>query len=171
MDKIAFPNFLPYEQLDLANSHESIELNRYRWLSLSFLTVDSSVSRLMSSIGLECVHRLSKLHEAALQLGLGDCVSDSSTWKLPSFYRNNSPHFFVIDKRMGKHLLEYAEESASETCVFFNYLLETNSTPELHKTLWDCVKQKSNELKIIKKYKECWKSDSLALNAAILNKI
>lgn len=105
MEKIVFPNLLPYEQLDLAHSHELIELNRYRWLSLSFLPVDLSISRLMSSIGLECVHRLSKLHEAATQLGLGACVSDTPSWKLPSFYRNNSQHFFVIDKCMGQHLL------------------------------------------------------------------
>ncbi|WP_083004524.1 hypothetical protein [Halomonas sp. GT] len=171
MEKIVFPNFLPYEQLDLAHSHESMELNRYRWLALSFLPVDPSVSRLMSSIGLECVHRLSNLHEAAVQLGLDACVNDPPAWELPSCYRNSSRHFFVIDERMGQHLLEYAEESASETYVFFNRLLETNATPELHKALWNCVNQKNNELKVIKEYRECWKSDSLELNTTKINEI
>lgn len=164
MEKIVFPDFLPYEQLDLAHSHESMELNRYRWLALSFLPVDPYVSRLMSSIGLECVHRLSNFHEAAAQLGLDACVNDSPAWELPSCYRNSSQHFFVIDESMGQHLLEYAEESASETYIFFNYLLETNATPELHKILWDCVTQKNNEFKVVQEHRESWKFDFFEFN-------
>lgn len=171
MKKIVFPNFLPHEQLDLAHSHESMELNRYRWLALSFLPVDPPVSHLMSSIGLECVHRLSSLHETAMQLGLGTCVNASPAWELPSFYRNSSQHFFVVDECMGRRLLEGAEKSASETYIFFNYLLETNATPELHKTLWNCVNQKNNELKVIKEYRECWRSDSFELNNTEINEI
>ncbi|RUR27307.1 hypothetical protein ELY33_15515 [Vreelandella andesensis] len=157
MNKQVAHNFLPQEQLDLAYSHESIELNRYRWLALSFLPIDPSVSRLMSSIGLECVHRLSSLQKAALQIGLSACINNSPTWELPRFYKNNSRHFFVVDERMGHHLLEHAEEAAYETYVFFNWLLETNATPELYRPLWNCVNQKNNELNIIKECRENWK--------------
>lgn len=156
MSNLLALTFLPQEQIALAHSHEKNELHRYRWLALTFLPFDSSVSRLMTAIGMECVHRLCNLQEVASKMGLGACIYNDQLRQAPLLKINNQ-HFFVVDKPMGRELISKAEEDAKVSCTFFNWLLETNATPELHKTLFNCATQKTNECRVLQECREQWK--------------
>lgn len=157
MDKLVALNFLPQEQLNLAYSHEKNELHRYRWLALSFLPIDPPVSRLMKMISMECVQRLRNVQDVAKMMDLVACTEELPIKKPPPFFNKNRQHFFVVDEPMGRKFLERAEEAAQETYVFFDWLLETNATPELHQLLFRFVTQKKNEHSIIKECREQWK--------------
>ncbi|HAA45839.1 MAG: Uncharacterized protein XD36_1049 [Halomonas sp. 54_146] len=156
MDNLTALNFLPQEQLNLAHSHESNELNRYQWLALSFLPFDPSVSQLMSAMSMECVYRLSNLKEVAGRMELDACVKAPSPRETPSLSKN-SPHFFVVHEVMGQQILMRAEEASEATCTFFSWLLETNATPELHQLLSTFVKQKNNEHRVLQECREQWR--------------
>ncbi|MGY2462117.1 hypothetical protein [Vreelandella sulfidaeris] len=149
-------NFLPQEQLNLACLQEAKELNRYRGLSLSFLPFDSSISRLMNAIGMECDHRLHSLQAVASQMRL-DVFANVSQLKETPFFNKNSQHFFVVDENMGRQLLVNAEEAAEATYIFFSWLLETNATPELHQLLTTFVTQKNSEYRVLQECREQWK--------------
>ncbi|AQU82264.1 MULTISPECIES: hypothetical protein [unclassified Halomonas] len=153
VNNLAALTFLPQEQLNLAHSCEIADLNRYRWLALTFLPFDSSVSHLMSAIGMECVHRLCNLQDVARKLGLGACVNAEPVEVSPPLNIKSS-HFFIIDEPMGHQFLMRAEEAAKASYSFFNWLLETNATPELHNTLFNFVTQKNNEYRILQECRE-----------------
>ncbi|WP_251048081.1 hypothetical protein [Halomonas sp. ISL-56] len=109
--------FLPQEQIALAHSHEENELHRYRWLALTFLPFDPSVSRLMTAVGMECVHRLCNLQEVASKMGLGACLINNQPREVP-LTKIKSQHFFVVGEPMGRELLSKAEEDARVSCTF-----------------------------------------------------
>lgn len=153
MNNLAALSLLPQEQLNLAYSNEAGELKRYKWLALTFLPFDSSVSRLMTAISMECVHRLCNLQEVARKMDLCACVNAETLEKSPLLNTKES-HFFVVDDQMGDQILASAEEAAKLSCAFFGWLLETNATPELHNTLFQFVTQKSNEFRIIQECRE-----------------
>lgn len=152
LDNLRALNFLPQEQLDMAHSHEILELNRYRWLALRFLPNDPPISRLMSTIGMECVHRLGKLEEVAKKMELAACVNERPFREPSPFFDINKQHFFVVDEPMGYQLLGLAEKAARETCMFFNWMLETNATPELHQPFLSIATQKDNEYRLLQEY-------------------
>ncbi|QNI04761.1 hypothetical protein HXW73_08380 [Halomonas sp. SH5A2] len=155
MNSMIALNFLPQDQINLSHSHEKNELKRYRWLALTFLPFDSSISSLMSAIGLECVRRLLSLQEIARKMELEACIDTDNFEKLP-LVKTNSQHFFVVDKTMGYQFLARAEEAAQESCSFYRWLLETNATPELHRTLFDFVTQKDSEYLVLQECREQW---------------
>jgi hypothetical protein len=165
MNNLAALTLLPQEQLNLAYSNETAELNRYRWLALAFLPFDSSVSRLMTAISTECVHRLCSLQEVASKMELGACIHSDQSGE-GSLLAANSRHFFVVDDGMGRQLLARAEEAAQMSCKFFGWLLETNATPELHSTLFNFVTQKNNEYHVLQECREQWKLGFSALSLA-----
>lgn len=156
MDKLTALNFLPQEQLVLAYSHERKEENRYRWLALRFLPIDPPVSRLMSAIGMECVHRLEWLREVAARMDLSACVTDASCRGPSPLFNINKQHFFVVDEPMGTQLLEQAEKAARETFMFFSWLQETNATPELDRLFLGFVNQKKNEFHVLQECRQHW---------------
>lgn len=156
MDNLTALNFLPQDQLNLAHSHESNELNRYQWLALSFLPFDSSVSRLMTTLSMECAYRLSNLKEVAGRMDLDACVKAPPPRETP-FLSKSSQHFFVVNEAMGRQILMRAEEASEATCTFFSWLLETNATPELHQPLSTFVKQKNNEHRVLQECREHWR--------------
>lgn len=155
MESLTRLNILPQEPLNLAYSHEVTELNRYRRLSLSFLPFDPSVSRLMSAIAMECEHRLHSLQEVARRMELDACV-DACVLREPAFFNMNKVHFFVVDEAMCRKTLVSAEEAAKSSCVFFSWLLETNTTPELHQPLLNFLRQKNNEYQVLYECGEQW---------------
>lgn len=158
MEKLKELTLLPQEQLDLAYSHEALELGRYRWLALRFLPIDPPVSRLMSAIALECVHRLCSLEDAAKRIELGACVNEHPTREPHPFFNKYKQHFFVVDEPMGRQLLDLAEEAAKETYTFFGWLLETNATPELHQPFFSILTQKQNEYRVLQECRQQWKT-------------
>ncbi|GEN26817.1 hypothetical protein HVA01_04630 [Halovibrio variabilis] len=155
MNNLKKHNFLPQDQLNLAYSHEVIELNRYQRLSLSYLPFDQSVSRLMNAMAMECEHRLHNLQEVAKRMELDTCV-DAGALMEPNFLNMNNDHFFVVDESMSRKTLVSAEESAKLSCVFFSWLLETNATPELHQSFFNFLKQKNNEYQVLYECGEQW---------------
>ncbi|KPQ27419.1 MULTISPECIES: hypothetical protein [unclassified Halomonas] len=156
MDKLTALNFLPQEQLVLAYSHEKMEVNRYRCLALRFLSIDPPVNRLMSAIGIECVHRLEWLKEVATRMDLSACVAEPSYPGASPLFNINKQHFFVVDELMGTQLLEQAEKAAKETFMFFSWLLETNATPELDRPFLGFVNQKTNEFHVLQECRQNW---------------
>lgn len=68
---------------------------------------------------------------------------------------------------MGQYLLVNAEKAAEATCTFFGWLLETNTTPELHQPLFDCVKQKTKECGVLRDCREQWGVGSSELSLAM----
>lgn len=156
MNNLTALNFLPQEQLNLAHSYEITELNRYRWLALTFLPFDSAVSHLMKAIGMECLHRICSLQEVARKMELGACVNAEQLSDNP-LLNKSSQHFFVVDEAMGRKTLIKAEEAAKGTCTSFGWLLETNATPELHTLLFNFLTQKNNEYRVLQECREQWK--------------
>ncbi|WP_386083057.1 hypothetical protein ACFIOZ_07475 [Vreelandella sp. F11] len=153
MNNLAALSLLPQEQLNLAYYNEASELNRYKWLALTFLPFDSSVSRLMNAISMECVHRLCNLQEVARKMDLCACVNAEGLGKKP-LLNIKEQHFFVVNDQVGDQILAKAEEAAKNSCTFFGWLLETNATPELHNTLFEFVTQKNNEFRVIQECRE-----------------
>ncbi len=159
-------NLLPQEQLKLAHSYEITELNRYRWLALTFLPYDSTVSLLMKAIGIECLQRIFRLQEVARKMDLDACVN-AEKMSDDSVLNKKSKHFFVVNNAMGRQALIRAEEAAKMTCTSFYWLLETNATPELHTLLFNFLKQKNNEYQVLRECREQWKLGSSDLPLAL----
>lgn len=151
MDHFTALIFLPQDQLNLAHSHETSEMNRYRWLALRYLPFDIPMSRLMTAIGQECVDRMLNLQEVARRMELGACINVRSL-PITSYFESNCQHFFVVDALMRRQVLIGAVEAAKLTCTFFSCLLETNATPELHQPLFIFTAQKNNEHRILQDY-------------------
>lgn len=171
MDKLIALNILPQEQLDLAYTHETNELNRYKWLALSFLPIDPPVSQLMSAIGTECLHRLCSLEDVARRMDLNACVNKRLRGEPPPFFNNNKQHFFVVNEQMGRQVLQRAVKAAKETFTLFGWLLETNATPELHRPFFSFTTQKNNEYQLLKECREQWRTGLLKSSKQPKNEI
>lgn len=163
MDNMTALTLLPQEQLNIAHTHETGELNRYRRLALSFLPIAPHISRLMVALGMECEQRIQSLRDVARKLELDACVSLAPSQESP-FLARTSRHFFVVDDAMSRDVLTEAEEAAEVTCRLFAWLLETNATPELHRPLLTFVNQKNNEYRIIQ---ECLESGRSGWNRRV----
>ncbi|MGR2737269.1 hypothetical protein ACUY1T_02335 [Billgrantia sp. Q4P2] len=147
MDMTTTLLLLPHEQLTLASAHEASELQRYRRLTLSFLPQALQTSRLMATLGLQSEKRLDMLRQAARWLELEACVSEMPMYK-PTFTLDQR-HFFVIDDIMGDQVIEQAVRAAVESKNFFEWLLNTNATPELHQPLLNFVREKEGECQVL----------------------
>jgi hypothetical protein len=153
MDHMTALTLLPQEQLNIAHTHETGELNRYRRLALSFLPIAPHISRLMAALGIECEQRIQTLKNIASRLELDACVAMPPPQESP-FLVWTSRHVFVVDEAMGHEVMREAEEAAEITCKLFAWLLETNATPELHRPLLAFVTQKNNEYRVIQECRE-----------------
>lgn len=146
---------LSEDQLNVAYLQESLELSRYRAMALSFLTFDTSISGLMSTMATECEQRLCHLQEIATRMGVSLTINVSPLKEVPSYY-NNSRHFFVVDEHMGRQILVRAEEAAEATCGVFDRMLNTNAIPDLHRSLTSFVAQKNSERRVLQECLEQW---------------
>ncbi|UYG05652.1 hypothetical protein OCT51_09935 [Halomonas sp. LR3S48] len=154
---------LPHEQLTLANAHEAAELQRYRRLALSFLPHAPQTSHLMATLGLQSEKRLDMLRQAARCLELEACVSEVPL--SASNFTLDQRHFFVIDDIMGNQIIEQAVRSAAESKHFFEWLLNTNATPELHQPLVNFVREKEGECRVLLEYWEQHRASMMAQRA------
>ncbi len=152
MNKTTSLLLLPYEQLTLANAHEAAELQRYRRLTLSFLPTAPQTSRLMATLGLQSEKRLATLRKVARNLELEACVRAATTD--PMCFRTPHGHFFVVDDVMGEQVIEQAIRAAVESKNYFEWLLNTNATPELHQPLRDFVSEKEGECRVLLEFWE-----------------
>ncbi|WP_104203586.1 hypothetical protein [Billgrantia saliphila] len=143
---------LPQEQLTLVHSHETGELQRYRRLTLGFLPLMPQVSRLMASLGLQCESRLASLRQVAARMELDACVAESPH-ELHS-YVMEQPHCFVTDEDMAEQVLQQTLHAAMEACGLFQWLIETNATPELHRPFVDFTQQKESEARVLLEFLE-----------------
>lgn len=129
---------LPQELLVLASSHEQQEMHRHRLLALRFLPFSVGLSRLMKMLALESEQRLDELARAAERLGAG---------ALPALAavrdgRTRDGHFFIINEQVASQALSQAVIDEHQSLRFYRELLEANATPELHRLLSACVRQK-----------------------------
>jgi hypothetical protein len=163
MDKTNSLLLLPYEQLTLANAHEAAELQRYRRLTLSFLPKAPQTSRLMATLGLQCEKRLDTLRQVARRLELEACVEE--TLMAAPIFPMTQRHFFVVDDAMGEQVIEQAIRAAMESKDFFEWLLNTNATAELHQPLLDFVREKESECRVLLEFWEQHRTTLLARQA------
>ncbi|MCE8015377.1 hypothetical protein HOP62_04720 [Halomonas sp. MCCC 1A17488] len=143
---------LPHEQLTLANTHEAAELRRYRRLALSFLPKAPQTSRLMATLGLQCEKRLDTLRQAARSLELDACVM-----ALPAGVPRcalNDRHFFIVDDATGNQVVEQAIRAAVESKNFFEWLVDTNATAELHQPFLSFAREKEGECRVLLEFWE-----------------
>ncbi|AMC99692.1 hypothetical protein [Halomonas chromatireducens] len=130
------------ELLTLAEAHEKAELSRYRQLAFSFLTFDTSVSRLMASLGIQCEMRIEELQRVSRQLGLSDGLTELPT-------RGEQPSaaqpYFICSPDMASDVLEQAIIDAKYSLRFHQHLREATAIPALYPAMSVIIKQKQAE--------------------------
>ncbi len=154
---------LPQEQLTLAHSHETGELQRYRRLSLSFLPAMPQASQLMASLGNQCEQRLKALCDVAHDMALGACVEEKA--RDSGSFAMTHRHAFIVDEIMGEQVLQQALGAAIETHHFFQWLSDTNATPELHRPFLLIAQQKESEARVMLEFIEQRNGVALRRNA------
>ncbi|MDI5934288.1 hypothetical protein [Halomonas kalidii] len=146
MNTLTTLTLLPQEQLALASAHETKERHRYRGLARRLRATAPEASRLMAELGRECEQRLETLRDAARALGLSACLFIDHTEASPSGKRQR---LFSVDVALEGQALKQTLESADVSRRFFEWLLETNATPELYRPLLACVAQKRAECRVL----------------------
>ncbi|RCV90220.1 hypothetical protein [Billgrantia montanilacus] len=126
------------ELLTLAEAHEKTELARYRQLAFSFLTFDTSVSRLMASLGIQCEMRIEVLQRVFRQLGLTDLPTSSEKTEAAQPY-------FICSPEMANDVLAQAITDAEYSLRFHQHLREASIIPALYPALSVIIKQKQAE--------------------------
>ncbi|PXX97595.1 hypothetical protein [Halomonas sp. LBP4] len=137
---------LPQEQLALASAHETQERRRYRGLARRLLATAPDAGHLMAELGRENEQRLETLQDVAGALGLEACIVADDAEEAPPGKRQR---LFVVDGPLERQALVQALEDAEDSRLFFDWLLETNATPELHRPLRDFAAQKRAECRIL----------------------
>ncbi|PMR76570.1 hypothetical protein [Billgrantia endophytica] len=131
------------ELLTLAEAHEKTELSRYRQLAFSFLTFDTSVSRLMASLGIQCEMRIEELRRVSRQLGLAESPA-SQTMASTGLTRGAQP-YFICDQGTALEVLAQAIADAKYSLRFHKHLREASAIPALYPALSVIIKQKQAE--------------------------
>lgn len=126
------------ELLTLAERHEKAELSRYRQLAFSFLTFDTSVSRLMASLGIQCEMRIEELQRVSRQLGLTDLPTSGDKPVLAQPY-------FICSPEMASDVLAQSVSDAEHSLRFHQHLREASAIPALYPALSVIIKQKQAE--------------------------
>lgn len=126
------------ELLALAEAHEKAELSRYRQLAFSFLTFDTSVSRLMASLGIQCEMRIEELQRVSRQLGLTDLPTSSEKLEAAQPY-------FICSPDMASDVLAQAISDAEYSLRFHRHLREASTIPALYPAMSVIIKQKQAE--------------------------
>ncbi|KAA0013700.1 hypothetical protein F0A17_04915 [Billgrantia pellis] len=106
----------------------------------------------MASLGLQCESRLASLRQVAARMELDACVAESAH-DLRS-YTTSKPHFFISDDVMAEQVLQQTLQAAMEACGLFQWLIETNATPELHRPFVDFARQKEGEARVLLEFLE-----------------
>jgi hypothetical protein len=143
------------ELLSLADTHESVELMRYRRLAFSFLTFNTAISRLMVSIGVECERRLEELRQAAQRLGVVES-SRISAMQQAKQHGGTTQHFCIDSGDMALDELNQAIADSEYSLRFYERLREASAVPELHSLLLGIVKQKRAELAVLEERLASW---------------
>ncbi|EWH03024.1 hypothetical protein Q427_05650 [Halomonas sp. BC04] len=126
------------ELLTLAEAHEKTELSRYRQLAFSFLTFDTSVSRLMASLGIQCEMRIEELQRVSRQLGLTDLPNSGEQ-------PDAAQPYFICSPEMANDVLAQAVTDAEYSLRFHRHLREASAIPALYPALSVIIKQKQAE--------------------------
>ncbi|MCG6659304.1 hypothetical protein HOP52_16215 [Halomonas campisalis] len=155
MNDLTALTLLPQEQLTLASYHELAEMHRYRRTALCFLPTARHVSRLMATLGMECEQRLERLRSVAEQLELSACVAADRRLPPPST-SETAKHFFIVDDAMAALRLDQTLDAACHSRRFYDRLLETNATSELHRILQAFARQKQAECQVLAEFRAQW---------------
>ena len=134
------------ELLTLAEAHEKAELSRYRQLAFSFLTFDTSVSRLMASLGIQCEMRIEELQRVSRQLGLTDLPNSG---KQPGAA---AQPYFICSTEMANDVLAQALTDAEYSLRFHRHLREASAIPALYPALSLIIKQKQAEHAVLESF-------------------
>ncbi|OUE38123.1 hypothetical protein BZY95_19005 [Billgrantia desiderata SP1] len=126
------------ELLTLAETHERAEVNRYRRLAFSFLPFDTSVSRLMASLGIQCEMRVEELRRLSRQLGLPDDAIKQAAQVM-------SPPLFIDTPLQAHETLAQAVIDAEHSLHFHRHLREASTVTALYPAQTAIIKQKQAE--------------------------
>ncbi|MCC5884396.1 MAG: hypothetical protein JJU25_17400 [Halomonas sp.] len=127
------------ELLTLAEAHERAEVIRYRRLAFSFLPFDTTVSRLMASLGVQCEMRVEELRRLSRQLGLPDIGSKQTT------QTTTPPPLFIDTPLQAFEVLVQAVNDAENSKHFHKHLREVGTVPALYPAQTAMIKQKQAE--------------------------
>lgn len=146
---------LPEEEFRLAQVHETEEMHRYRGFALSFLPHFPCISRLMKAFGIDCEQRLEHLVAMAEGLGLAGKLSTPAVpHDLEAQQRRQ--HFFVADNDVAQLTLGQALAASYGDWQFYQLMLDSCGTPDLHVLLHDVIEQKINACRVLEEVWDTW---------------
>lgn len=134
--------FLPGELLTMAGEHEYSEMNRYRLMSLRFLTFNAGISRLLEALYDENEQRLQTLIQAAECIRAEDFLPTNAKAALvPMQHGKLSHNFFVTGNAMAASILAESLVYEQRSLDFYRQLREGNVTNCLDKLLVIFIEQ------------------------------
>ncbi|TFH88613.1 hypothetical protein EQG41_01910 [Billgrantia azerbaijanica] len=137
------------ELLALADAHERAEQARYRRLAFGFLTFDTTTSRLMASLGIECERRLQDLRRIATEHATTPACRDAARHRP---VERRAIIGFVGDHGMALDTLRQALADADYSQRFYAQLRTASAVPELHARLTAIIDQKRSELAVLQEH-------------------
>ncbi|HET8790872.1 MAG TPA: hypothetical protein VFM75_06645 [Modicisalibacter sp.] len=134
--------FLPGELLDMAGEHEHFEMNRYRIMSLRFLTFNAGISRLLEALSNENEQRLQTLTQAAERIKAKAFLPTNTKVASVSMQHGKLSHsFFVTGNAMAANTLAEALVYEQRSLGFYRQLRAGNVTHSLDKLLVIFIEQ------------------------------
>lgn len=136
-----------------ASAHEQQEYQRYRWLSLRFLTYHIGTSRLMQALASESQQRIRSLIEVSASLPI-----ETSPLRDPAMRPEQElqvrPHFFIFDDEVAAQELSRALLEEWRSRRFYERLQACNAIPDLDAWLNDCINQSRAQFQILLEARE-----------------
>lgn len=156
--------FLPEELLAMSGEHEYFEMNRYRLISLRFLTFNAGISRLLEALSNENEQRLQTLTQAADRLGVKDLPSINVPL-YPIFNENNFHGFFVIGNEMAAGIMAESLIHEQRSLDLYRQIRSANMMPCLDKILVIFIEQALIQCHILQDIQEQLLLEEPALNS------
>ncbi|MDW7748055.1 hypothetical protein [Halomonas sp.] len=136
-----------------ANAHEHQAYQRYRWLSLRFLTYHIATSKLMQALASESQQRIQSLIEVSASLPI-----EQSPLHDPAERREQElqvqTHFFIFDDEVAAEELSRALLEEWRSRRFYERLQAYNAIPDLNAWLNDCIGQRRAQFQILQEARD-----------------
>lgn len=136
-----------------ASAHEHQAYQRYRWLSLRFLTYHIGTSKLMQALASESQQRIQSLIEVSASLPI-----EQSPLREPARRSEQElqvqPHFFIFDDEVAAEELSRALLEEWRSRRFYERLQAYNAIPGLDAWLKDCIGQRRAQFQILQEARD-----------------
>lgn len=136
-----------------ANAHEHQAYQRYRWLSLRFLTYHIGTSKLMQALASESQQRIRSLSEVSASLPIETSpLRDPAEG--PGQELQVQPHFFIFDDEVAAQELSRALLEEWRSRRFYERLQAYNAIPDLDAWVNDCIGQRRAQFQILQEARD-----------------